>query len=226
MTNIQFIKEYAKSATLAPLGNLYRTVHKRNRFLRILPESIKTKSLFIHVPKTGGHSVGLSLYNRDPWHFRYIDYAGYAEDNDISLDEFFKFTIIRNPVERMVSMHNYYQGLSYVHHREIPLKLSPDIISFTNNWLELRGKLSKKKMRPFLYTQLEYVCGADGSVAMDYVGRLEDISNDFKYISAKVGRHSASLQHTNKSAKREKLSNSDRNYVADVFADEMALFQY
>lgn len=226
MTNLRYINEYAKSATIAPLSALYRTVHKRNRFLRILPESIKTKSLFIHIPKTGGHSIGLSLYSRDPWHFRYIDYAGYAEDNDISLKEFFKFTIVRNPIERMVSMHNYIQGLRYVHHRMIPLKLSPDIISFTNNWLELRGKLSNKKKQPFLYNQCEYVCGFDGIVAMDYVGRLEDISKDFKHISAKVGRPSASLQHANKSVKRVKLSNSDRNYVADVFADEMALFQY
>ena len=226
MTNLSFIREYAKSATLAPLSNLYRSVQKRNRYLRILPESIETKSLFVHIPKTGGHSVALSLYERDPWHFRYIDYEKYAREHKISLDDFFKFTIIRNPVDRMLSMHNYYQGLNYVHHREIPLKLSPDIVSFTNSWVEMRSKFRKDKMRPFLYTQREYVCGLDGTVALDYIGRLEDISNDFKYISTRVGRHNASLRHINKSANRNQISNTERNYVADIFADEMALFQY
>ena len=218
--------EYAKSVTLSPLGYTYRRVSKGNRRLRILPECRDTKSLFIHIPKTGGHSVGMALYKRDPFHFRFVDYADYALQHGIDLNDYFKFSVVRHPVDRLISMYNYLHGLRYVNRAIVPLKLASNILEFTNLWLELRAKANGKRSVPFLYSQRDYVCNSLGSVAVDYVAKLEDISSDFKYIASQVGYPEAKLMHVNRSKSRVGVDSEDREILTDLLAEDVSFFNY
>lgn len=64
----------------------------------------KNKSIFIHVPKCAGTSISLSLLGHQVGHKRYIDYE---EELGREIQDYFIFTIVRNPISRFISAYNY-----------------------------------------------------------------------------------------------------------------------
>ena len=67
-------------------------------------------------------------------------------------------------------------------------------------------------------------------VIVDYVGRLEDISDDWHFVCDKLGI-SASLPHSNKSKRQYKewrkyFSLDDINFLADKYKKDMEKFGY
>ena len=123
-------------------------------------------------------------------------------------------------------MFNYYQGLRYVNRKVISLKLAPDLVNFTRKWLELRDIAKGGPMRPFLYSQQDYVCGENAEVVVDCIARLENIDIEFPKIAEQVGRPDAKLMHINKSVNRSEVSGSDREIMSEMLADEIAFFNY
>jgi len=61
----------------------------------------KNKFIFVHIPKTAGIGIIQSLYDKKPTgHFPLIHYKKYCKEK---FDNFFKFAIVRNPWDRLVS---------------------------------------------------------------------------------------------------------------------------
>jgi hypothetical protein len=64
-------------------------------------ESIRKKVVFIHIPKAAGSSVGELIFGTDIiGHYPYFIYEKYNKD---FFREFYKFSVVRDPVERFVS---------------------------------------------------------------------------------------------------------------------------
>ena len=69
----------------------------------ILPDK---KIIFIHIPRTGGTSVEkyFNFKTSTDWKIKTAQHLTLAEyDNHYDLDKYFKFTIVRNPWDRLVS---------------------------------------------------------------------------------------------------------------------------
>lgn len=68
-----------------------------------MPVCRTRKLLFIHIPKNAGTSITKSLEMENQGHVAALHYKRNLED----FDEFFKFTVIRNPWDRVVSCYEF-----------------------------------------------------------------------------------------------------------------------
>jgi len=172
--------------------------------------STKHKTIFVHIPKVAGQSIEM-LFLKDldlNWdqrdellmrtkkpqekgprrlaHLRAKDYVslGYAAVS--TFDSFFKFSFVRDPYARVLSLYHY---LGYSR-----------IIS-VEKFIE-KVLIKKVKEDHFFYqAQYDYLYSDEGKLLVDYVGKLEQISKDIEYVLAKSGLQSQKLPHVNKSEK-------------------------
>ncbi len=127
-------------------------------------------------------------------------------------NSYFKFCFERNPWDRVVS---YY----YWHYRR---RKRPSMSDF----LESKRVLTLKERGIQLYT-------IDGEMAVDRVFPFEDIRGALNEVSAQIGSPEILEPPRTKSGTREEkvhyrdvLSDADRRRIAELFADEIRLFDY
>lgn len=166
------------------------------------------RCIFVHVPRTGGQSiesvfvehVGLTWETRAPLLLRANDLpeAGppvlahltaeeYIQLGYISEDLFkayFKFTFVRNPWDRVVSFYHYYG-----------FQEKCDFNYFMNNIFV--DRMWGEKFY-FVRPQVEYVFNASGEQLVNFIGRFENLGNDFFYILKHLGMAQVELPHKNK----------------------------
>jgi len=191
--------------------------------------------LFVHIAKTGGTSVRTAL-RPYRWSARYtapllfcsllsqmtrprhklgIKFPRHAKAiaakemlPEEIYNKFFKFVFVRNPWDLQVS--------SYHHiHREKP-ELLERVKSF-EDFLHL--KFDPEREYDFMLDisaqrQWEYVVDLNGELIVDFIGRYEDLLNDYKKICAHIGIPFKELPHRRKA--------EDRKEYRDYYTDETA----
>ncbi|MFL9844952.1 sulfotransferase family 2 domain-containing protein [Flavobacterium rhizosphaerae] len=160
--------------------------------------------LFIHVPKTAGTSIRsvLQPYGGHPGAINFIarrleffpnfcnvlglnairtydSHTTYKKVSEIlsakALDNAFKFAFVRHPLDRLYSFY-----LHILAHPDHPwYKKINDYGSFSTMIKNL-----DKVQEP---TQLSYLTDKQGNFNVDFVGRLENINEDFEFICSKIG---------------------------------------
>lgn len=172
--------------------------------------STKHKTIFVHIPKVAGQSIetlfledlGLDWERRgellmrkkkshEPGphrlaHLRAKDYVSLGYTDAQTFESFFTFSFVRNPYARVLSLYHY---LGYSR-----------IIS-VEKFIE---KVLAKKVKEdhfFYQAQYDYLYSDDGKLLVDYVGKLEQISEDIEHVLAKSGLQGKKMPHVNKSEK-------------------------
>lgn len=131
-------------------------------------------------------------------------------------DEFFRFAFVRNPWDRMVSMHHYMRD-KRLYHRH---KLVESLGSFEEyvRWEIKRNKDSQKA----------FITDVGGNVIVDFVGRFERLRDDFAHLCKELGI-SATLPHCNKTRHRDYRTYYDSRtieLVADHWREDIELLGY
>lgn len=212
--------------------------------------SLKHRFLFVHIAKTGGTSVRSSLQGlrwRDPWYWpvflcsRLSHLSGHRIGTKLPrhakivaakellprefFDELFKFAFVRNPWDLQVSSFHHIR-------RERPHYLGghEDFEGF------LRWKLDPK--RPYQYhvdtsieLQSDYLIDLSGELQVDFIGRYEQLREDFAEACRRIGITQPDLSHERKSADRKRDYRSYYNdetaeLVARQFARDIELLGY
>ncbi len=127
-------------------------------------------------------------------------------------DSFFKFCVVRNPWDRVISLY-------YWLHKSEP---RPSISEFIQS-----KKLLRLKHRGFdLYS-------LDGHIAVDKVCRFERLEDDLEEVRIQLGIPEILVLPRVKSKYRKDrrsyvsiLGEEDKNIIAELFSDEIALFGY
>ena len=203
--------------------------------------SDRLKCIFIHIPKCGGTSLETALWQPeektdanlfggliDKYHNPYQTGAlqhlkALAVRHVVGrarFEEYFKFTIIRNPFSRAVSQYNYSLESRFLR-RYIGLNKRDDF----NTYLRKIHVRSHVQWEP----QVSFLFDHRGRQMVDYIGRLEEIETAFAHICAKVGV-TAELGHKKKSAKKipwqSYYDEEAIAYIEDVYADDLEVFGY
>lgn len=171
------------------------------------------KCVFVHIPKCAGQSIahvfldllGLTWETRasllmrikepsesGPPRLAHLKAHEYALYNYIPQDQFnsyFKFAFVRNPWDRMVSIYKYF------HYNEIY-----SFKYFLKN--NIQQKLWKDKFW-FVGPQNEFVYNDEGKLLVDFIGKFENLQQDFNIACRKIGLPDIPLKHVNESAPRE-----------------------
>ena len=197
----------------------------------------KHKFIYLHTPKTGGMSIGSALYEalgiKDTYQSFHIHYDDLNEE---ILRDYFVFTFVRNPWDRIVSDYRYKEEINanfsfesfsnnpqFCYEQQYKTSVKPTDIDFFDNHKDTSNYFSE-----FIHTisQLDFLKGKfnhniNTLPFIDFIGRYENIEQDFKYICDKIGI-TAKLPHknfTNWKNKHYSWYFKNMNFNSDIIKD-------
>ena len=92
--------------------------------------------VFIHIPKAAGTSLTRTLFDSPS---RHLHYTEYQRTNPRKFQQYFKFTFVRNPYDRLFSAYTFLKkgGLNELDRcwAEQNLTSFPDFESFVHGWV-------------------------------------------------------------------------------------------
>ena len=178
----------------------------------------KHKFIFIHIPKTAGLSIYSQLPLRKHIHKKLSNY-----DND-KINEYFTFSFVRNPFDRTVSTYHFLNSESCMKwprsNRKIHnLVKSMTFSEFIKNLFRIRNK--------HLESQFNYI--AHNSLKINFIGKFENLQEDFNIICDKIGIPRQQLPYKNKSKHKhytEYYDEETKQIVAERYAKDIEYFRY
>ena len=192
--------------------------------------------LFIHIAKTAGVSINNSLGIHGRMHLTAEEFRKTLGDD--KFQQLFKFAIVRNPWDRAVSQ---YSHLWSTMHADFP--------SF-NDWVKIvygevipNAYKNRDKFFTFKYKnntieglvkpympQLDWLRDNNGKMLVNFVGRHENLQDDFNTICDKIGIARRILPHNNASKRegdyRSYYDKKSKKLVGDFFQKEIKKFSY
>ena len=206
--------------------------------------SHKHQCIFIHLPKTGGKSLKKILFdipelgpNSEDWQGvhppdYYVDPFGHHRLSDYRklpcYRRYFRFTIVRNPYDRLVSAFQYLnKGGSNKFDQTFYLKYlrryNGDFKSFVYDFHhQFESHLHFKSQ--YTWTQTFW-----RKVPLDYVGRFEQFDEACRFLTKKISGREAQCVHINKSDRRpyqEYYDEECRMLVQKVYRKDLKVFGY
>ena len=170
--------------------------------------SHKYKCIFVHIPKVAGQSIehvfidlhGLTWETRGPLllrknlepsagprrlaHLTASEYVSCGHMTQKQFDSYFKFSFVRNPWSRLVSIYKY---LGY--YEVMPFKqFLQEEFRDDNAW----------EARLFVKAQYDYLYNDEGDQLVDYIGRFEELQSGFDYVCSRIGIPKTKLPYVNK----------------------------
>ena len=220
-----------------------REARKNYRFFRMLVKTpypfwqlhrdfFRTRSLFIHIPKTGGISIRNSLYG-----YREVGHMSLAGGQRILptwvLKCYFKFAFVRNPWDRLCSAYCFLKsgGINPVD-KSWAAKHLARYASFEE--FVCSKALDNPAIFRFLHFRPMYVYLMPQSgtqLPMDFIGLYENLTEDFDFIRQKLGI-AASLEHLNATRTlagkdyRDLYTGKMIDLVARFYAQDIRTFGY
>ena len=195
--------------------------------------------IFIHVYKVAGTSMEsvLKKYTLPPYespktkdlqqaghlawdkkHRRHIKAKEMLSDlGQENFDTFFKFAFVRNPWDWQVSLYEYMlQNEGHPQHYFI--KGMADFSEY------IEWRVSKE-----MVLQKKFISDNKGKIIVDFVGRYENLQEDFQKVCAKLGITEEVLPHLNRSDRRdyrEYYNQRTENLILEHFQEDIEMFGY
>jgi len=204
--------------------------------------------IFVHIPKTGGTAMTLALEararrddipigdtpkaKRRKHRLAGIETAGrlwkHSRLNDIvglvpaaALDDYFVFTLVRNPWDRLVGYYHWLRDQRFSH-RAVTLARTLDFEAFLDH-PETRAALAA-------HPYDSYVRAPDGRLRCDAFVRLEALEEDLAPVEAHLGFRLSPLPVANRSDRardyRRYYSDKAANTVQELCAPDITGFKY
>jgi hypothetical protein len=211
--------------------------------------SLKYNFLFVHIAKTGGTSVRSALNPlrwRDPYYVpificsklsqltghrigaKFPRHAKVIAAREMLprelFDRLFKFAFVRNPWDLQIS--------SYHHLRRERPRLLEGIEDFS---AFLRWKLDPERHYQYhidtsIDIQSDYLIDLDGRIIVDFIGKYEQLQQDFNDVCGRIGIKPKTLPHkrraTDRNDYRKYYSDDTAQLVADFFKRDIENFGY
>ncbi|MDH2421800.1 sulfotransferase family 2 domain-containing protein [Cobetia amphilecti] len=185
----------------------------------------KSKSIFIHIPKVAGRSIAHCLYgNERTGHFYHQDYFN---NNKGKVDQYFKFAFVRDPLDRIYSSYSYLiNGGGNPRDMYIGKYIKENTKSFDDfviNWLNDKTKYSWIHFVP----QVDFIYRIDGQ-GVDFIGKFENINEDFNLLVEKLGIGSKKLPLRNQNYNKAKINHSrlTESKVKELYKEDYIRFNY
>lgn len=210
------------------------------------------KFVFVHLHKCGGTSIERALDQEMQWNDVVLGSTKYGEKlqkvyekkfgiykhssaADIKnlmgeelWDDYFTFSIVRHPIDRMVSFYEYLKTYYLGGYRGTAIKFMYAIDQLSSippaltqvpklydafRWPGIVACINSNTVSDFIHSeecwqsygtmsQFQQLADEDGeNLIVDYVGRLESIATDWEHICTKINS-SISLPHANKSKRK------------------------
>jgi hypothetical protein len=206
--------------------------------------SYDKRCIFIHIPKCGGTSIENVIWPRPEdlteanlwWGFVSKYHNKYQTGglqhllarqvrSEVGLEifnSFYKFTIVRNPWDRIVSQFAYMQT-------------RPDLMDFIGMQPDTEFKaylgLIQKKQHVQWMPQTDFILDQDGTLLVDKIGRLESIEKDSNEVFDILGvcREQDKNFHANRSERKSidhYYDQESAEMVGEIYSSDISYLNY
>ena len=173
------------------------------------------KFCFVHIPRTGGASIRWALYPHSDLAITGKRPTMHKPLRKGEYTDYFKFTIVRNPWERYVSLWKFLRGRND--------KEGLRHVTFDDF---MHQHLMPKRFRYKFYPHNQMFYGVD---LVDYVGRFEKLEKSFVHICKQIGIPAPTLQHRHYEGEYfydKYYTDETRDFVAEYCKEEIERFNY
>lgn len=217
--------------------------------------SHKHKFIYVAIPKTGSQSIRQILnpfaditsrhLHDDPYyhHTRAKSLRDHFKKNGWDWDEYFKFTMVRNPWAHLVSKWKYINQTVYFHENKIEhvnepfakrskqllTKLDFDFNNFVVYWRDANPQSVKHIDMMWYCDQIEWILDNEDNNLLDYIGKVENFHESVDHITDKIGIPQQQIPHKNKTNHKhytEYYNDTTRRIVAEKSAKDIEYFNY
>ena len=191
--------------------------------------SHELKCIFIHIPKCAGSSINQQLK---------LDSVGFSGHSPASYHSeyknYFSFTFVRNPYDRVVSAYKYFRKLKEGHRwykRNSIISDAANEMDFNEfvNHIPDFMKLMKREEGSFQsgihFQTYDYFLDFN----IDYLARFENIQEDYAYILKKLQLPRTNLRKvnsTNNSDYRQLYMEDSKRAVYNIYQEDINKYNY
>ncbi len=160
------------------------------------------KFIFVHIQKTAGISIKNSLFSITGTEKINSSHSFLKTLDLVSPEEYFKFCFVRNPWDRLVSWWNMMEKKG-IHNDFSKYLLEAKSFSEFLEKTEIINETLDESVtdlgypKSISFNQLDYISDSRGKILVDFIGRFENINEDFLKVSKKIG-FDLNLSHLNK----------------------------
>ncbi|PMH28220.1 hypothetical protein BCU71_06520 [Vibrio lentus] len=200
----------------------YYRINMRNIYR---PYYLENDVIYIHIPKAGGQSISYALFgDTHPGHTKLTEFQRKSSEK---YERFYKFTFVRCPYSRLQSAYYYLKyNSTYSTDREFyddNLSKFKDFKDFVINGLKMKEVISWVHFVP----QYKFLVNENDEVDMDFIGKFENINDDFEIISEKLGVKSELLKRNiSKNKKKLEFDEEMISIVNDVYSRDFMELGY
>jgi chondroitin 4-sulfotransferase 11 len=188
--------------------------------LGVLEQRYFRRYVFVHINKTGGTSIEKALGIRSE-HMTALEKK--RQLGEKAWEAKFRFSIVRNPWDKVVSHYLYRVKTNQT-------GLGGSAVGFQTWVRRAYGERDTEFYdNPRMFQpQIDWITDHDGTVLVNFVGRFENLTEDFGRICSQIGIV-AELPHLKKTDRRRYdayYDDSTRQIVSDWFKEDIELFGY
>lgn len=186
----------------------------------------ENKYIFVHIPKCAGNTVKNVL--NIPGHDHSGIEACYKSD-------FFKFAFVRNPWDRFISAYLYLKSGGW-RNMDSSQDWDRDYCQVVNSYNSLKefvrephvwlGMIHFRPQFGFVVKDTK-----DSIDCLDFIGRVENLDNDLRYICSQINVPYNTLPHINKTKNRQRdytkyYDDELRDIIAKIYSKDIEYFKY
>lgn len=197
----------------------YKLLHKKPIPLR---QGKNGPFIFIHINKTAGTSVGRAIGLPVKDHLMATEVI--ARIGMDAWDQAFKFTVVRNPWDKVVSHYEYRRKKNKTEIATRGIPFSEWVIKTYGSDKDAFYYNNPRSFQP----QVEWLKDSAGRVSMDYVIKFESLNEGFNHVKSVIGLD-VTLPHLNASKRATYQSYYDEEthaIVAHWFREDIKAFGY
>lgn len=216
-----------------------------------MPISHPHRTIFVHIPKTAGTSVesvlgmhgdksdiGIRPYfnqeiDREHLYGRDLQHMTAAELRDVLhrdgvFDRYFKFAIVRNPWDRLVSVFAWTNQKWARGEALADGEFESSVRQLHAMFVVARSARQPLRAAPHYWPQMHFLMDRARQPLLDFIARYESLDADWEHIRRKIGIQ-ADLPSRMRSHHRPYQSyynDTTRAMVAEIYAEDVAAFGY
>lgn len=187
------------------------------------------KCIFVHIPRTAGTNIERAICGKNWWEIdkptKHIFASTAKELYKEYWDDYFKFSFVRDPWDRMISMTTFekFYGCKIVNG-----KLNIDEYIRKYNRLEIDSR--SKSISDNIVNKYDSIYSNILNEELDFIGRFENIEEDFEYVKSMIGLTKPLPHGRKKSAKRKKYmgyyTEEVYNKVYELYEKDIIKYNY